>query len=186
MSESWKQDWQPMIDAIGTDFSKGERIAGADVIEKGLIRRFLEPLEFDCGLHYDERVAKQYGYDDIIAPYSSLLTWTLPPYWVPGKRLFDSDKRDAQPTNSPVSAKETDVAPKTSGYFWTNVEVDYIKPIVVGMRLTQVGEVLLSCIPKETSVGRGAFLVWESRVVDEDNDEVAVLKVETFNYHPHQ
>lgn len=185
MGEDWKAEWQTLIDAVGTDFAGDKRVPGADVIEKGLIRRFLEPLEFDCALHYDEQVAKEYGYEDIIAPYSSLLTWTLPPYWIPGERLFISGKRDAQPENSPVTAATTDLAPKTSGYFWTNVEVDYIKPIVVGMRLTRVGEVLLSCIPKETSVGLGAFLVWESRVVDEDNEEIAILRIETFNYNPH-
>lgn len=184
MSEDWKVAWQPMIDAIGTDFSDGEVRLGADIVEKGLVRRFLEPLEFDNELHYDESVAKQNGYDDVIAPYSSLLTWTLPPYWNPGEKLFVQDGRDAQPENSPVTATFIDIAPETTGYFWTNVEVDYIKPIVVGDRLTRVGEVLTSCIPKETSVGRGAFLIWESRVVNEQED-VAVVRIETFNYNPH-
>src|SRR5699024_1135452 len=127
----------------------GERILGADVVEEGLIRRFLEPLEFDSALHYDAEVAQEHGYEDIIAPYSSLLTWRFSPYWTPGEKLFTEDERDAQPTNSPVAAMEIDIAPETTGYFWTNVEIDYINPIVVGDRLIHVGEVLVSCIPKE-------------------------------------
>lgn len=67
-----------MIDAVGTDFSDGVRVPGADVVEIGLVRRFLDPLEFDCELHYDTEVAQDHGYADVIAPYSSLLTWTLP------------------------------------------------------------------------------------------------------------
>ncbi|WP_200126736.1 hypothetical protein [Salicibibacter cibarius] len=46
--EDWKKDWRPMMDAVGLDFSDGEKTWGADPVEKGAIRRFLEPLEFDC------------------------------------------------------------------------------------------------------------------------------------------
>src|SRR5699024_5373791 len=62
----WKREWEPMRQEIGQDFSTGEESAGADVIEKGAIRKFLEPLEFDSPLHYDEAVAKEYGYEDVI------------------------------------------------------------------------------------------------------------------------
>src|SRR5258708_1089564 len=53
MADDWKQAWQPMIDAVGTDFSDGAEVQGADEVERGAIRRFLEPLQFDCPLHYD-------------------------------------------------------------------------------------------------------------------------------------
>lgn len=185
MGNDWKAAWQPMIDAVGTDFSNGKNTPGADVVEKGLIRRFLEPLEFDCELHYDEEVAQKYGYETVIAPYSSLYTWTLPPYWIPGKKLFTSAERNAQPENSPVTPMETDLAPKTTGYFATNIEADYLRPIVVGDRLTRKGEVLLSCIPKETSVGRGAFMVWETKIVNQKDEEIAVFRMETYSYNAH-
>lgn len=186
VSGDWKLAWQPMIDAIGRDFSEGQPVPGADVVEKGLIRRFLEPLEFDSALHYNERFAQKHGYRDVVAPCSSLLTWTLPPYWIPGEKLFVDEAKNAQPEKSPVTAPSIDIAPKTTGYFWTNVEVDYINPIVVGDRLTRVGEVLKSCIPKETSVGRGAFLIWESHVVNDREEQIALVRIETFNYTPHE
>src|SRR5699024_11620225 len=72
MINDWKGEWQPMIEAIGQDFSDGGEVAGADEVEKGAIRRFLEPLEFDCALHNDENTAKEYGYEDVIASYISL------------------------------------------------------------------------------------------------------------------
>lgn len=188
MAEDWKAAWQPMIDAVGKDFSDGKPIEGADVVEKGLIRRYLEPLEFDCALHYDEETAKQHGYKTIIAPYSSLITWAQPAYWIPGKPLFTSDDRDAQPTNSPVSdpAANIELMPETSHYFATNIEVDYLRPIYVGDRLSKVGLILRSCIPKETSVGKGAFMIWESDIVNQDGEKVAVYRIETYNYNPHE
>lgn len=187
MESDWKSEWEPMIQAIGQDFSTGEESAGADVIEKGAIRKFLEPLEFDSPLHYDEAVAKEYGYEDVIAPYSSLYSWTIPPYWSPGsERAFTSAERNAQPTYNPLSDTKSDLMPETTGFFATDIEMDYIKPIVVGDRLTKIGQVLLSCVPKETKVGCGAFMVWESKVVNQDNEEIAVIRMGTYSYQPHE
>ena len=56
--EGWEEAWQPVIDLIGEDFSEGEQISSADNVERTSIRRYLEPLELGCPLHYDEAVAK--------------------------------------------------------------------------------------------------------------------------------
>lgn len=184
--EEWMKAWQPMIDTIGKDFKEGEATPGADEVEKGAVRRFLEPLEFDSALHYDKEVAIKHGYDDIIAPYSSLLTWTLPPHWRPGTKTFTSEGRNAQPDQNPLADIETgDIAPETTGFFATDIEIDYIRPIVVGDRLTRIGEVLLSCVPKETQVGRGAFMIWESEVYNQLDDLIAKVRIGTYSYNAH-
>ncbi|GCD84763.1 FAS1-like dehydratase domain-containing protein (plasmid) [Parageobacillus thermoglucosidasius] len=181
----WKKAWQPMMDAVGTDFSDGMELWGADEVERGAIRRFLEPLEFDCPLHYDKSVANEYGYPDIIAPYSSLLTWVIPPYWRPGMQLFTSAERNAQPAESPLLGFKTDLAPSTKFYFATDIEIDYIKPIVRGDWLCRSGYILLSCVPKETKVGRGAFTVWESEIRNQDKEVVAKIRMGFYFYSPH-
>lgn len=184
--EEWMKAWQPMIDSIGKDFKKGVKTAGADIVEKGAVRRFLEPLEFNSPLHYDKATAIQNGYDDIIAPYSSLLTWTLPPHWKPGTKTFTNAERNAQPDYNPLSDIDTgDIAPKTTGFFATDIEIDYIRPIITGDRLTRIGEVLLSCVPKETQVGRGAFMIWESEVYNQLDDLIAKVRIGTYSYNPH-
>ncbi|QNU25928.1 FAS1-like dehydratase domain-containing protein [Geobacillus zalihae] len=184
--KDWKDDWRPMIDAIGRDFSSEVEQWGADEVEKGAIRRFLEPLEFDCPLHYDKDVAKKYGYSDIIAPYSSLLTWVIPPYWKPGVKLFTSAERNAQPSESPLLGFKTDLIPSTAKfYFATDIEIDYIRPIVRGDWLYRFGYILLSCVPKETKVGRGAFTVWESQVRNQDREMVAKVRMGFYFYSPH-
>ncbi|GEN35341.1 FAS1-like dehydratase domain-containing protein [Aneurinibacillus danicus] len=180
----WKKAWKPMVEAIGVDFSEGQYQWGADAVELSTVRRFLEPLEFDCALHYDQSVAMEFGYTDVIAPYSSLLTWLIPPYWKPGMHVFNTADRNAPAAESPLLQIETDLAPKTPCYFATDIEVDYIKPILVGERLCRVGDVLLSCIPKETKVGRGAFMVWETKVQNEKEELVAIVRIGTYHYFP--
>ncbi|MFJ7308871.1 MaoC family dehydratase [Peribacillus frigoritolerans] len=185
MEGDWKKAWQPMIDVIGKDFRDGEEQWGADDVERGAIRRFLEPLEFDCPLHYDKDVAAEYGYPDIIAPYSSLFTWVIPPLWRQGMLVFTNAERNAQPVHSPLTGIKTDLAPSTTGFFATDIEIDYIKPVLVGDRLCRVGYVLLSCVPRETKVGRGAFMVWESEIRNQRGEVVAKTRIGTYSYNPH-
>ena len=55
---------------------------------------------------------------------------------------------------------------------------------MVGDRLSRRGNLLLSCTPKETSVGRGAFLVWQSEVRNQRGELVARLRNTTYRYEP--
>lgn len=187
--DDWKVAWQPLIDAVGTDFGGEAEVWGADEVEKGFIRRFLEPLELDCPLHYNRAVAQQYGYDDILAPYSSIMSLALPPLWQPGKQIWTSAERNAQPAYSPVAASNNDamqqLMPPSPGFFATDIEIDYLQPVVVGDRVRTRGRKLLSCVPKETSVGRGAFLVWESEILNQREELVARTRIGMYQYIPH-
>ncbi|HYZ57115.1 MAG TPA: MaoC family dehydratase N-terminal domain-containing protein [Streptosporangiaceae bacterium] len=182
----WKQEWREVIDAEGTDFSDGQVHYGADPVEASTIRRYLEPLEFDCALHYDAKTARQHGYADIIAPYTATMQWAMPPMWSPGDPpLFTDDSRDAQPARSPIDNQDFPLGPKTTGYFATDMEMDFVRPVTVGERLGRRGHRLVSCTPKETTVGRGAFMKWESEIVDANGEVVMRMRTGTYAYQPH-
>jgi hypothetical protein len=182
--DNWMAAWAPMIAAVGKDFSPAV-VAGADTIEAGAVRRYLEPLEFDCPLHTDAKVARAHGYDDIVLPCTALTSFALPPMRQPGDTLFDSAARDAQPRSSPVTGVRTGLEPPTTGFFATNYEVDYVRSAVVGDRLSRRGARLLACTPKETRVGRGAFVTWESEIINQRGETVARLRTSFFRYNPH-
>ena len=48
------------------------------------------------------------------------------------------------------------------------------------------GRKLLSCIPKETRVGRGAFITWESEILNQRAELVARIRVGMYQYVPHR
>lgn len=173
-----------MVDAVGQDFGNGLRIEGADAVNAATIRRYLEPLEFDCALHHDAETARAHGYADIIAPNTSVQTFSLPPMWQPGQTLFTSGGRDAQPSNSGMSGIRTPFEPPTTGYFATDYEVDYFLPVHVGDRLHRFGARLLACTPKETKVGRGAFLTWECDIRNQHDALVARIRTTILRYNP--
>ncbi len=180
----WAVEWQPVIDAIGRDFSTGEVVWGADPVERGAIRRFMEPLEFASGLHLDPDIAAAHGFPDVTMPATGVITWTIPAMWRAGEVLFDTAERDAQPVRSPINNQEMTLGPKTTGFFATDIEMDFLRPVLAGERLGRRSQRLVDCRPKQTSVGRGAFLTWESDVVVESGEVIARIRVGTYAYIP--
>ena len=183
--DDWAQAWQPMVESIGQDFSGGETSTAVEVIERSAIRRYLEPLELDCPLHYDEAVAAQAGYRAILAPASGIsMTWTDTGQWRPG---WASNYPNAEPNwNSPPPARggagpEVPAPPTQSGIA-TDIEIEYFEPPVVGDLMTRRGRKLISVRPKETKVGRGAFMVWETEVVNQRGELVAKLRNGGYTY----
>jgi acyl dehydratase len=184
-SQDWQRDWDGMIAAVGQDFSDGQVAYGADPVTSTDIRRFLEPLEFDCPLHYDPEAARAAGFAAVTMPYTGVMSWSIPPMWSPGDPpLFDDDARDSQPARSPINNPRSGPAPKTTGFFATDMEFDFVRPVLAGERIGRRGRTLLGCVPKETSVGRGAFLTWQSEVVTEDGEVVARMRTGSFAYVP--
>lgn len=180
--DDWEKAWQPVIDAVGQDFSDGTTRTAADTIEPGQVRRYLEPIHFDCPLHYDEEAAKAHGYDGLIAPYSGLATWTASAIWNPGEDTWNCTERNANPNRRMAAAGRPYPAPPTNAGFATDVEYEYVQPFRVGDRLTTRGRRLIQCLPKETSVGRGAFMITESEIVNQDGELIARARLGNYSY----
>jgi acyl dehydratase len=185
MNDDWKQEWQATVDAVGTQFGAPE-VTGADAVDASAIRRYLEPLEFDCALHYDAQAARAHGYQDIVVPSSAILSFTVAPLWEPGRTVFDSAERNARPATQATAGLRAPMEPATVGHFATDIEIEYFAPAVIGDRLTRRGALLLACTPKETRVGRGAFLTWEQEVVNQRGELVARTRIGFFRYNPHR
>ncbi len=186
MADDWQQDWQQTINVIGQDFSGGIQSTAVDEIEKSSVRRFLEAVELDCPLHYDADVAQQHGYRNILAPVSGISqTWIDTALWRPGLgSRYPSNHPHVDVPREPVAEAPKPPAPPTTVGFATDIEIEYFEPPVVGDRLTVRGRKLISCTPRETRVGRGAFTVWEREVVNQNGDRVALLRNGGYAYIP--
>lgn len=183
-SDDWMAAWRPVIDRIGTDVGDGTVRWGVDPIEAGAIRRYLEPLEFDCALHTDPEVARAHGHRAVTAPYTSVTTFALQAVWSPGERQFVSEERNAQPARLSVRPRLPEGAPPVTGFFVTEWEAEYLRPVLAGERLGRRGQRLVACTPKQLRVGRGAFLTFESEVLAEPDEVVARLRTTSFVYDP--
>ena len=181
--EDWASAWRPVVDQVGADLALREQV-GADPIEAGMIRRFLEPVELGAALHYDPVLASELGYDALPAPVSSYMSFSLEPLWRPGEVLFDADDRNAMPVSNPAAKQPIPGEPPTSGFVMVNIEADYHSQACVGDRLKRVGLRLMDCRPRHTRLGRGAFITFETDIVREDGGLVAVYRMTQFRYEP--
>ena len=186
MTEPWIAEWDEAIGHIGEDFSAGERHVAADDVERGAIRRYCEPLEFDCPLHHDEAAARQAGYRGIVAPVSGISSrWSRGALWEPGMPTrYPSSDRDADMIRSAEARMTRLPVPPMPRTFATDVEIDYGEPVCVGDRLTTSGLRLVSVVPKETRVGRGAFVTTESSIHNQRGELVATVRHGGFQYRP--
>lgn len=185
--EAWKAVWQPVIDAIGAYLDDGtaEARPPADVIEASAVRRYLEPLEFDCALHYDRDTARAHGHEDIIAPYTAMSTFAVPPLWRPGRALFTSADRNARPAYVASRIAWPAYFPPYTATFATDVDIEFLRPARVGERLRRSSRRLLACEPKATKVGRGAFVKVESEITTEGGEVLARFQNGSYLYTPH-
>jgi len=175
-----------MLDAVGREMGDGERSVAPDAVERGAIRRFVEPLELSCPLHVDPAAAALHGHPDVLAPVSSIASFTIPPLWSPGDPpVFDSEERDAQPARTPLGPRRTGLEPETTDFFGTELVADFLRPVHVGRRLVRSGHRLVGCVPRETRVGRGAFVTWESETHDESGAVVARYRSTGYSYVRH-
>ncbi len=186
MAEPWIAEWDEAIAAIGRDFSGGQRHVAADDVERGAIRRYCEPLEFDCPLHHDEAAALAAGYRGIVAPVSGISSrWSRGALWGPGMPTrYPSADRDADMIRTAEARMTRLPVPRMPRTFATNVEIEYGDPVCVGDRLTSSGLRLVSVVPKETRVGRGAFVTTEGAIRNQRGELVATVRHGGFQYRP--
>jgi len=184
-ARDWKAEWQPLAEAVGREFGDRTVVFGADAVEPGTIRRYLEPLEIGCPIHYDAEAARAAGYPDIVAPYTATMVYSVAPMWRPGEpTVYESAGRDAQLARSPINNDDMPLGPKTTGFFATDISMEFLRPVTVGERVGRRGQRLISCTPKQTSMGRGAFMTWESELVTDRGEVVARVRTGTYAYNP--
>lgn len=181
--------WDDLANAVGQDFSGGETRTAVDDVERGAIRKYGEPLEFDCPLHYDDEVAKKYGYKGIIAPYSAIhATFMSAALWNPGDPpRWPTAEPDQQVAHDPSESRSNAPPlpmPRTTASFVTDMEVEYLIPVYVGDNLTSSGRKLISVNVRKTSVGFGAFMVFEGEIRNQRGEVVAKVRNGGYSYNP--
>ncbi len=150
---------------------------GPDPVEKGSIRRWLEPKEFVSEIHTDAEAAKAAGYDDLVAPASMVFAYGIAPYWQPGDKQAQIDD---EPTQIPIPVI-FDVPAPCDKSFATSVEVEFFEPLYIGDEVTCTST-LVDIKHKELKVGKGAFLKQEDTYTKQTGGVVAVAYLDIFRF----
>jgi acyl dehydratase len=178
-------DWSKTREWIGKNLVTTPR-EGADLVERGTIRRQLEVLEFGCPLHYDEGVAKRYGYPGIVAPYHMLTIYNWGAMWTPGAptKWPNADDVHVQTQALPQGENLTVPLPGTTAGFVTDLELTYERPLYIGEQVVQTENKLVDVNPRQTRVGDGAFLTYEATYTNQRGELLAKTRNTLYQYIP--
>lgn len=167
---SWEETESHLGKEVGTS-------KGPDAVEKGSIRRWLEPKEFACDIHTDADAAIAAGYDGIVAPASMVFTYGIAPYWQPGDEPAQVDDEPTQ-IQIPVIF---DVPAPCDKSFATSIEVEFFEPLYVGDKVSCTSK-LVDIKHKELKVGKGAFLRQEDTYTKQTGEVVAISWLDIFRF----
>ena len=172
VAQGRETSWDEVEASVGTEVGA---FVGADAVSLADIRRRLEVLAWDCPLHYDEAIARRYGYRTVVAPVSMHLSAAFPAYWSPGEPRPTSETEVLMP-RIPLA---TDVGGTGDRIIDTGFDVQYGEPLYPGDSVSAVSR-LAKVTRKRTRIGDGAFVVVETTYTKQSGAEVAVDQLTAF------
>ncbi|HEY6869423.1 MAG TPA: hypothetical protein VI199_06670 [Novosphingobium sp.] len=171
----WMEPWQPLVDAVGREFDAGAEPVWGERIDPAMVARYLEPLEYDC----------RDGDGAPAIPDTALFTLSVPLLWHPGQPpIFLSDQRDAVPAGASVGGRLCGLEPPTTAVLAVQWDTDFLMSARIGDRLGRRGLLLVACRPKQTRLGRGAFLTWQTEIINAQCEVLARIRSTLYRYVP--
>jgi len=186
MTQEKKYTWDDLVAAVGQDFSDGEIRWAIEPVEWVSIRRYCEVIESDFPLFYSDEEARKHGYKGIICPASHVQNHIGQGLWRPGDPTrWPVSERNYRAAGVPQASEKPVPAPRTTAGFATDREVEYLQPVYIGDHLGSRGRKLLSVAVRETSVGFGAFTVYETEWVNQNGEVVGLTRSGGYQYNVH-
>jgi hypothetical protein len=150
---------------------------GAEPVSEVGIRRYVEAHELNTPLFHDRAAARSCGHDDIVAPWSMLLTMAMGPYWSPGDPPIT-------PGMWPPFAWDQLAIP--GGEMVTSeVELEFFAPLRLGDVVHSLYRIV-KVAPKTTKVGVGEFIDLEIDFTNQHGERIAVERCSVYRYVPHE
>ncbi len=150
---------------------------GADAVEYGSIRKWLESKQFHPPIHLNKQAAEQAGYRDVVAPRTMAFTYGLPAYFSEDSPLEQSGD---SATQIPVPVIFDLPAPCIRS-FATSVDIEFFADMYVGDRITCTHR-LTDISYKTLKVGSGAFLTQEDSYTNQNDELIARSELVIFRF----
>ena len=181
----WRDQWQGIVHTVGTDFSDGQVQYGAETVERSTIRRYLEPLEFDCPSIKKLTSPRRTAYPDSIGRYTAIARGASRPC---GSRARRQCLRTAGTTPGRIGLRTGRPHPRHWHRQWAISPPRCRSTSSARSRwATEWGGGVLAAgrLAEGDVSGRGAFLTWGTEIVDAGGDLVMRLRTGTYAYEPH-
>lgn len=161
----------PIVDAVEAVIAagEGEPLVAPDAVNEPMIRHWVEAFGDENPAYRD---VEESPFGEVVAPPAMLGVWTM-----------ETPRNDGGPRDTALRAVE-------NGGFTSVVATDYeqefLRPMTVGMRLTELRSIEWIEGPKETGLGTGYFVGTRYDYTDEDGELVGIARMKLLKFKPHK
>lgn len=148
----------------------GDPLESPDGVNAPMIRHWCQAFGETSPAYVDDDLAARTRHGERIAPPAMLGVWTM-----------DTPRNDGGPRDQALRALEE------AGYasvVATDYSQEYVKPMTLGMRVTERRSIEWIKGPKDTALGEGYFVGTRYDYVDQHGDVVGVARMKLLKFRP--
>ena len=163
----------------------GPPFLAPDPVNQPMIRHWVEAMGDENPVYVDEAAARAVGFPGVIAPPTMLQAWIMRGY----KATAELEAaRAAGRTPDAASAQDELLALLDAAGFTsvvaTNCEQRYVRPLVLGDRLTATSVIESVSPQKSTALGDGHFVTTRTDFTDQHGEHVATMRFRILKFRP--
>jgi acyl dehydratase len=165
---------------VGAPLSAAGPSVAPDEVNVPMIRHWVDALDDRNPVYLDEAFAATTRFGGIVAPPAMLQTWTM------GRPRIDglAERGGAADDIDPGSPLVTLADAGFTGTLATNSELDFVRYLRPGDRLTSEARLESISELKQTALGQGYFVAWVNTYTDAAGDVVGEQHFRIFKFRP--
>jgi uncharacterized OB-fold protein/acyl dehydratase len=158
--------------------NSGPPSAAPDEVNQAMIRHFVEACGDENPIYTDDKAARAAGFPGVIAPPQMLQAWIMRGY----KASFSPPgDRDPTPHDEIMSLLDSE---GFTSVVATDCEQEYMRPLVLGDRISATSTIESISPAKKTALGDGHFFTTLLEFTDASGDVVATMKFRILKFRP--
>ncbi len=169
-----------LLDQIGKPFGSGAAMPAPDEVNVPMIRHWVDALDDRNPIYLDEAVAKENGFDGIVAPPAMLQTWTMGRPLIEGIAERGGSATEIKGTNPITQLADEGFV----GTLATNSELEFIRYLRPGDFLHSESELEEISEQKTTGLGQGYFVTWVTTYSDATGEAVGRQRFRVYKFAP--
>lgn len=162
----------------------GAPTEGPDAVNQAMIRHWVEAMGDENPVYTDDEAARANGFPGVIAPPTMLQAWIIRGYKATAQL---AEARAGRPVEGSSPADDLMHLLDEGGFtsvVATNCEQDYLRPVVLGDRLSVSSSIESVSPEKHTGLGVGHFVTTLLSFTDQSGAPVANMRFRILKFRP--
>jgi acyl dehydratase len=165
--------------------SVGAPTEGPDAVNQAMIRHWVEAMGDENPVYLDEDAARAHGFPGVIAPPTMLQAWIMRGYKATAE--LAEARAAGRPASGSTPADDLMHLLDEGGFtsvVATNCEQEYVRPLVLGDRLSVASSIESVSPEKHTGLGIGHFITTLLAFTDQNGHPVASMRFRILKFRP--